>query len=197
MERLPQHRSLEARSDCLCVVVLKLGSTLGLLHHLLTYSNCHFRALPVSASLCLLVSVLHHHRTPQQHEHPIHCTFTPDNQPEPSFSASRLHYPTNHFRTCLPPPQNLLRALLPLSPRRKSLSAPLRPTIRRPRKMTTTRTRTLMTPKAKGKKLVPRAKNTMLLENHTLLQRNMPKTQAASRKLMQASDEQLVVKASA
>jgi hypothetical protein len=37
----------------------------------------------------------------------------------------------------------------------------------------------------------------MLLENHTLLQRNMPKTQAASRKLMQASDEQLVVKASA
>jgi hypothetical protein len=150
----------------------------------------------VSASLCLLVSV-HHHRPPQQHEDSIHCAFTPDNQPEPSFSASRLHYPTNHFRPCLPPPQNLLRALLPLSPRRKSLSAPLRPTRRRPGKMTTTRTRILMTPKAKGKKLAPRAKNTMLLENHTPLQRNMPKTQAASQKLMQASDEQLAVKASA
>jgi hypothetical protein len=110
----------------------------------------------------------------------IHCAFTLPTRNARTFQFGiPTEYPTDDFRQCLPPPQPLTRASRQLSPRRKSRSPPpLRSRKRRPRKMTTTRTRILMIPKAKGKKLAPRVKNTILLQSHTLLRRSMPKTQA-------------------
>jgi len=186
MGRLPYIPGLPlvwAGISCLCVVVLKLSSALGLLpasthHHFFRASPCQhhfafhlFQYITYSLSSAKPTFIAPSHQT--------------INRPEPSTSASRLNIPTHNFRTCLPPPRNLPRALRLLSPRRKSLSAPLQPTRRKPKKMTTTRTQIPMIPK--GKELAPRAKNTMLLENHIPLQRNMPKTQAASRNLMEAS----------
>jgi hypothetical protein len=177
MGRLPHYRSFEARSSCLRVVVLPVVFIVFIIIVIIIE---HQRRLVFSSFQHTINSLLSTKKI-----HSLHLHAGP---PTRTFHFGiPTEYPTNHFRQCLlPPPQTLLRALRQLSPRRKSRSARRRSRRRGPGKMTTTRTRILMIPKAKGKRLAPRAKNTMLHQSHTLLRRNMPKTQAASRRQMQA-----------
>jgi hypothetical protein len=179
MWQLLSCRSFEARSSCLRVVVLLVVFIVFIIIVIINRT---------SASPCFFP-------VPKQHQQPLQH----DKEPfiAPSHRPTNPNLPLRHpdrvpdqqlpQQRLLPPPQTFLQALHQLNPRRKSQSAPLRSKRRRPRKMTTTRTRILMIPKAKGKRPAPRAKNTMLLQTHTLLRRNMPKIQAASQRQIQAS----------